>query len=57
MRPGSKSDGTSLAGYRSARLAARLAPPRSPLELQTYGLLPDARVYVADIEALIPEFS
>ena len=28
-----------------------------PLELQTYGLLPDARVYVSDIEALIPDFT
>ena len=27
-----------------------------PLELQTYGLLPDARTYVSDIDALVPLF-
>lgn len=41
----------------SNQCATLAAYYEGPLELQTYGLLPDARVYVADIEALIPEFS
>ncbi len=41
----------------SNQCATLAAYYEGPLALQTYGLLPDARVYVADIEALIPEFS
>lgn len=41
----------------SDQCATLAAYYEGPLALQTYGLLPDAKVYVADIEALIPEFA
>jgi len=41
----------------SNQCATLAAYYEGPLALQTYGLLPDARVYVADVEALIPDFA
>lgn len=40
----------------SNQCAALAAYYEGPLELQTYGLLPDARTYVSDIDALVPLF-